>query len=133
LCTARREIYKYSKPSLITLDGETKSQLPNKILVINSDTEFSNHVKLEQGSQDLAVKLKVDYEKYTLLIGRIAVTGIEAQLVEHNISYDCTNKAYIGNVKIKNGGYTALGYFLYAAIIPKTIMANIDIKAVVVD
>lgn len=100
----------------------TDTRLSDDFLVINTQEELEQSVLIGVENLHLCELLKeelvIDFTKHTLLIGKTTISHINGELVSEEIfRYD--DKSYTYHIIIKNGGYTALGLFLFGAIIPK--------------
>ncbi len=68
---------------------------------------------------------------YTLLIGKKALGGVPGKLIKQDVSLSCDSTELTYNVEIQNGGYTAIGNFIFGVLIPKsnaTVKFNVDVK-----
>lgn len=109
-------------------------QLSDEFLVINSQEELKKSVLLGGENPNLCVLLEedlsIDFSKQTLLIGKIKIPQIKGELISENV-FQTDNKVYTYRVVVKNGGYTALGLFLFGVIIPKIsndTKVNLDVE-----
>lgn len=96
--------------------GIVNSDDEDKYLVINSEAEFDEKVFISEGDKE---RFHVDYNKYTLLLGKKRIGGIAGSLISQTWQKECGSNNYIYKVAIKNGGYTALGNFYFGIIIDK--------------
>lgn len=103
--------------SVIIADNEVE----DRFLVINSKTEYDKHVFIEKiNAGDFNIST-IDYSKYTLLIGKKKVNGVAGTLISESFEKDCSSNSFIYKAIVKNGGYTAVGNFIFGIIIPKNI------------
>ena len=86
------------------------------ILVINSEAEFDEKVFISEGDKE---RFQIDYNKYTLLLGKKRIGGISGSLISQTWQKECERNNYIYKVAIKNGGNTALGNFYFGIIVDK--------------
>lgn len=90
-------------------------------LVINSQEELTQHILINEKEENACVKLSeelnIDFSKWTILIGKKRLTHIEGELITQNVVK--RNNELIYKVRIKNGGYTAIGQFRFGVLIPK--------------
>ena len=97
-------------------------QLSDEFLVINSQEELVQSVFFVGENPYLCDLLKdeltIDFTKQTLLIGKKIIPQIRGELVSENV-LQTDGKDYTYRIVVKNGGYTALGLFLFGVIIPK--------------
>ena len=95
-------------------------------LVINSKEEFDELIDL--GTEQEA-PFDIDFQTETLLIGKVRLTGIHGQLVEQNLQ-QCDDSIVQYDLTVMNGGYTAIGKFLFGIVTSKVnasqVSFNID-------
>ncbi|QEK52740.1 hypothetical protein FYC62_14540 [Pedobacter aquae] len=99
-------------PSLGIVNGDEE----DKYLVINSKAEFDEKVFISEEDKE---RFHLDYNKYTLLLGKKRIGGIPGGLISQTWQKECGSTNYIYKVDIKNGGYTALGNFYFGIIVDK--------------
>ncbi|HYK76772.1 MAG TPA: hypothetical protein VEV16_07335 [Daejeonella sp.] len=115
-----------SDPAYIPLLG---SRVEDRFLVINSKSEF-----LELAEKPVKEEVNIDFKQYTLFVGKKRLTAINGTLMSQNVARDCDANKYIYHVQIKNGGYTALGNFVFGALIPKVQNSGrVDFNVEVID
>lgn len=108
------------------------NQVTDKFLVIDSQEDFQTKVILtkpdsENNSPD------IDFSKYTLLIGKKKIGGIEGSLISQSVKKSCRSNKYVYSVNIKQGGYTALGNFYFGVLIPKIQNASVEFDVQVIE
>jgi len=106
-------------------------------VIINSIEDLHKNVYLDPSGSSIECKnlldelSGIDYQKFTLLIGKKVVNKIQPTLISQNLERSCINQSITLNIKIKNGGYTAIGVYKYALVIPKhtkDVKYNIDVS-----
>lgn len=95
----------------------------DEYLIINSIGELEKHLNLEELADteqciELTEELNIDFEKYTLLIGKQRLSAIEGSLLSQEF-VKVDKEKYVYRVRIENGGYTAIGQFRFGVIISK--------------
>ena len=113
-------------------------QVEDKFLVINSLEELNKNILLEDNVEnsncsDNSKLLNIDFTKYTLLIGKKTLEQTQGSLINQSVERDCNTNSYIYSINIKQGGYTALGNFIFGAIIEKiptetTVKFNVKVE-----
>lgn len=90
-------------------------------LVINSQEELTQYILIHEKGENACVKLSeelnIDFSKWTILIGKKRLTHIQGELIAQSVVK--LDKDLIYQVRIKNGGYTAIGQFRFGVLIPK--------------
>jgi len=92
-------------------------------LVINSQEDLEKYVikgsvQAAQFCHDLQRDFSIDFSNKTLLIGKARLTAIEGQLIEQTVEKSGPEE-YQYNVRIMNGGYTAIGQFKFGVLVHK--------------
>lgn len=102
------------KPILV--DGE----IEDKFFVINSLEELRAVLSFsDESCEQNAGIYKTDFSKYTLIIGKKVVTGIEGTLESQSLTKDCTSNKVTYSANIKNGDAAAMGVYVFALITDK--------------
>ena len=101
----------------------------DRFLIINSQEELKTYVlfnNVEQSPCDqLKNELNVDFSESTMLIGKKQLSLIEGELVKQEVvAFD---EELVYKVRIRRGGYTAIGQFRFGIIIPK-VSKDINVK-----
>ncbi len=105
----------------VVIESEEKE---DNFLVINSEDEFLNKVSISINNQNNFNPFDINFSESTLLIGKVRLAGIEGQKLEERVELcESGRTEYI--LKIKNGGYAAIGLFYFGVIIPKTMEENV--------
>jgi len=110
-------------------------KLEDRFLMINSKEELDGSVIFNDSYPDnpceeieMALN-KINFSDKTLLIGKKVVQGIQPSLINHNFTRTCENNELIYSLNIKNGGYTAIGVYRFAVVVPKQVQAiKFDVK-----
>lgn len=92
-------------------------------LVINSQEDLEKYVikdpiQAAQPCTDLQNELTIDFSKNTLLIGKARLTALEGKLMEQSLE-NTGPEEYQYNIRIRNGGYTAIGQFKFGVLVHK--------------
>lgn len=108
----------------------------DRFLIINSQADLDQNVFFinsePHSCAQLTEELTIDFDKWTLLIGKKQTTHIQGELIKQDVSRVGKDIEY--NVTIRNGGYTAIGQFRFGIVIPKTPSNNkVNFNVVVVD
>lgn len=107
-------------------------KIEDKFFVINSLEELRAILSFsDESCEQNAGIYKTDFSKYTLIIGKKVVTGIEGTLKSQSLTKDCTTNKVTYSANIKNGGYTAMGVYVFALItdkMPANAEVNFDIN-----
>jgi len=74
--------------------------------IINSQEDFES---LFECNPAVDFKPEIDFSKYILIAGTRRVTGICPELLEQNLFINSDGLKVIFNLKIKSGGYAAIG------------------------
>ena len=89
----------------------TPEQLEEYVIFGDGDGSQQNAcTQLEEG-------LAVDFDKWTLLIGKKRTSHIQGEVIKQGVSTVGGDLVY--RVRIKNGGYTAIGEVRFAVKVPK--------------
>lgn len=90
-------------------------------LVINSQEELTQHILIHEKEENaciqLSEELNIDFSQWTILIGKKRLTHIQGELITQSVVKLDNDLTY--KVRIKNGGYTAIGQFRFGVVIPK--------------
>lgn len=97
----------------------TDNEVEDKSLIITSKTEYDKYVFIDRVDGSGFDISTIDYSKYTLLIGKKKINGVSGTLISQSFEKDCVSNRYEYKVLVKNGGYTAVGNFMYGIIVPK--------------
>ncbi|MEJ7560062.1 MAG: hypothetical protein WKF66_17240 [Pedobacter sp.] len=93
------------------------------IIVINSEEESKAilTVKDARGSSCFEIPeiIKTDFSKYTVIVGQKNVAGVVASMVSQSVIKNCKENSITYSATIKNGGYQALGRYIFAVRIAK--------------
>lgn len=91
----------------------------DKNLIIKSIDQIQQNISCSgQDCTQMDTQFNIDFDQYTLLIGKKTLTAVKGELLSQTVSKECGNK-YTYRIKIKKGAYTALGNLNYGVIIPK--------------
>ena len=112
------QVIDFSKYPNIQCTGTTTN---DKFFVINSTKDLNENILFNENNEGVAI----DFTSHTLLIGNKSINGIPGNLVNQSLLSNCDSSILTYNVNIKNGGYTALGSFIFGILIPKT---NAEVK-----
>ena len=118
----------------LSLSAETSYE--DKLYVINSESELRARLLVRGSATDCIINYEIfntDFSKYTLVVGQKKVGGIVPAMVEQAIEKNCENNTITYSATIKNGGYTAIGSYIFAIrIIKQTNSAKYseDIKVI---
>lgn len=110
-------------PNITVVDEKQEDQF----LVINTQSDFEKFIKLGEGKS-----FDIDFNAYTLLIGK-KVTGLtRAKLLEQNVYFNCasTQITYKVSADCKEG-YTAFDNFIFGVLVPKTnvsVVFSVDVQ-----
>lgn len=93
------------------------------LFVINSEDELKASLTVIS-AVDLVCKgaaefWKTDFSKYTLIVGQKDVSGMVASMVNQQVVKNCSENSITYSATIKNGGYQALGRYVFAVRIAK--------------
>ena len=85
-------------------------------LVINSKDEFTDLISCSDDS-----KVTIDFEKFTLLIGKKELSWCCTELVREEVTKKCDSNDYVYNVVLNEpeGKYQGFSTFYYSVLIPK--------------
>ena len=89
----------------------------DKFLIINSTDEFNKSIKFNDLVPVVGQLSSIDYNKYTLLIGKKKLYQGYGQLVNQSIT--CNTNKITYNMLVKNGGYQVLIKYIFDVLIPK--------------
>lgn len=97
---------------------DTKNE--DKFFVINSLQELQTILSFsdEKCEQNAGI-YKTDFSKYTLIIGKKVASGVIPTLESQSLTKDCANNKVTYSANIKNGGFTAMGVYVFALITDK--------------
>lgn len=90
--------------------------------IINSQSEYESLFKCDFDYELPAI----NFSEYTLLAGSKAVGGICPTILSQNAQKYSNNNEIIYKIKIKEGGYAALGSAYYHVLIPKIEQTDIE-------
>lgn len=107
------------------------NEVTDKFLVIDFQEDFQAKVILTKSDSENTPD--IDFSKYTLLIGKKKIGGIEGSLISQSVKKSCRSNKYIYSVDIKKGGYTALGNFYFGVLIPNIQNASVEFDVQVID
>lgn len=97
------------------------SENADSYLVINSQEELTQYILIHESEEYACIKLSeqlnTDFSKWTILIGKKRLTHIQGELITQSVVKLDNDLTY--KVRIKNGGYTAIGQYRFGALIPK--------------
>ncbi len=105
----------------------SNQKVEDKFFVINSQEDFDRNTSFAHNNE----QMNINFDTYTLLIGKKALGGVPGKLIKQDVSLSCDSTELTYNVEIQNGGYTAIGNFIFGVLIPKsnaTVKLNVDVK-----
>ncbi|RZL15415.1 MAG: hypothetical protein EOO89_13120 [Pedobacter sp.] len=95
-------------PALIVINS--KDELEASLIIIDT---------IDLVCKEAAEFWKTDFSKYTLIIGQKNVSGMVPSMVIQQVVKDCSKNSITYSATIKNGGYQALGRYVFAVRIAK--------------
>ena len=105
----------------------------DQFLVINSKEELQQNISFrstigDKGCDQAEKQFSIDFNQYTLLIGKKKIGLSTGRLINQSIIKNCQSDSYTYSATIKvDEGYTVLSNFIFAVLIPK-ISENTTVK-----
>lgn len=102
-----------------------EDKVEDRFLIINSRAELEQSFSFRGHSQNIGCEEaetrieEIDFSSYTLLLGKKVVQGVVPSLKSQSLHKICGSNDLRYTLEVINGGYTALGVYVFAILINK--------------